>query len=117
MDEKDYKFLAGLSASDTLGNSEKISAELYYNEYEGSIFISYNVIYGDNSNRRLSFMLIENSDMVASLYVQEINRILDGDRYANYLILDLVCNAIMDYEGNYLCFDTYKLDREKRFGD
>lgn len=117
MDKKDYKFLAGLNASDTLGNPEKIRAELYYNEHEGSIFISYNVIYGDNSNRRLSFMLIENSDMVASLYALEIDRILDGDKNANRLILDLVCGAIMDYEGDYLCFDTYKLDREKRFGD
>ena len=117
MDEKDYKFLAGFSASDTIGNAEKVEAELYYNEYEGSIFISYNVIYGDNSSRRLSFMPIENSDMVASLYAHEINRILDGDKNVSYLILDLVCNAIMDYEGNFLCFNTYKLDREKRFGD
>lgn len=117
MDKKDYKFLAGLNALDTLCSVETLEAELYYNEHEGSIFISYNVIYGNNSNRRLSFMLIENSDMVASLYAQEIDRILDGDKNANYLILDLVCNAIMDYEGEFLCFDTYKLDREKRFGD
>ena len=117
MDKKDYKFLAGLNALDTLCNVETLEAELYYNEHEGSIFVSYNVMYGYGSSRRLSFMLIENSDMVASLYVQEIDRILDGDRNANYLILDLVCNAIMDYEGNFLCFDTYKLDREKRFRD
>ena len=117
MDKKDYNFLAGFNALDAISSVKTLKAELYYNEHEGSIFISYNVMYRGKNSRRLGFMLIENSDMVASLYAREINKILDGDKNANRLILDLVCDAIMDYEGDYLCFDTYKLDREKRFGD
>lgn len=114
MDEKDYKFLVGLSVLGTLGNSEKIRAELYQDKQRGDIVVYYTARYpGETVWRR--FTWIKNKKITSSLYAEEINKILDGDESANRLILDVLCCEIMDYEGTYLCYDTPKLDREKRF--